>query len=309
MTVTASGAVRSIGTAAASVNAVLGSDVPAGATIIVGILNRSDESATITDIDDPVNGDYTLIQGPTDSSSSTFRTWLYRFSNSAALSGAGNRTITVDFSGSINSQVVACYLTSDQGVLTYDAVATALNTALSQTNVDSNTVSAAGAGCIIGFLALQNSQADPEPTADGSGESRINAGEAGARTFLFLENNASAGSYGIETTCDSTAAIFHVAAFTEPAGSDYTLTADQGSYTLIGSAALVDLVMNAGQGSYDLTGQAAGLLMGFPLTAESGSYTLTGQNAFIHPDLASGALACNTFAMFLFRRFTIGHFH
>jgi hypothetical protein len=64
-------------------------------------------------------------------------------------------------------------------------------------------------------------------------------------------------------------------------GGSYSFTAETGFYTLIGSAALVDIGMSAESGSYTLTGQDATLtyspLNNYSLIAESGSYTLTGQ--------------------------------
>ncbi|MBE9479810.1 MAG: hypothetical protein IMY80_07575 [Chloroflexi bacterium] len=63
--------------------------------------------------------------------------------------------------------------------------------------------------------------------------------------------------------------------------SGYTLTADQGSYTLSGQTVLplVDRKMIADQGSYSLTGQATNVLRGFLVTVLQGSYTLSGQAA------------------------------
>lgn len=63
-------------------------------------------------------------------------------------------------------------------------------------------------------------------------------------------------------------------------GGAYTLTAEQGSYTLTGQAAglLAGRVLAAAQGSYTLTGQDVALLKGNTLTADQGSYALTGQD-------------------------------
>lgn len=63
-------------------------------------------------------------------------------------------------------------------------------------------------------------------------------------------------------------------------GGSYSLTAEQGSYTLTGQAAglLAGRVLAAAQGSYTLSGQAAALLKGNVLTAAQGSYALTGQD-------------------------------
>jgi hypothetical protein len=85
--------------------------------------------------------------------------------------------------------------------------------------------------------------------------------------------------------------------------TDYTLTADFGSYSLTGEAARllyghkltaaqgayaltgepaglkVGRLVAAAQGSYSLTGEAAGLLKGRTLTANFGSYAITGESA------------------------------
>jgi hypothetical protein len=62
MSITFGGAVRAVdtSTASASKDVVLASDVPAGATIVVGIFNRTNETATLDSVSDPVNGTWTL---------------------------------------------------------------------------------------------------------------------------------------------------------------------------------------------------------------------------------------------------------
>lgn len=64
-------------------------------------------------------------------------------------------------------------------------------------------------------------------------------------------------------------------------GPDYTLDADQGSYTLTGQSAalLAARRLTADAGSYSVSGQSAGLLAGRKLEAATGSYSLSGQSA------------------------------
>lgn len=64
-------------------------------------------------------------------------------------------------------------------------------------------------------------------------------------------------------------------------GTDYTLTADAGSYALSGQAAGLRATRNivAAQGSYALTGQTASLEYGRKLAAGQGEYSLSGQAA------------------------------
>lgn len=220
MTVTVSSSLAPSIVTANVVNAITLASVPANGTILLGILDRSDETTALSTIADTVNGAWTpnLVVGPVDFTNGTSRLWLAYFLNSAA----GSPVITTTFDTAINSQVAACWISSDQGVMTFDVAATTSQHATS-TDIDSNTLTAAGAGAIVGFLTTGNSQADPEPTADGAGESRVTSGAAGARAFLFFEAYASGGTKGIETTCDSTVAAFAVGAFLEPATSNVNL--------------------------------------------------------------------------------------
>lgn len=63
----------------------------------------------------------------------------------------------------------------------------------------------------------------------------------------------------------------------------HKLIAEQGTYTLLGSEAYVDISMAMAQGSYALSGQDAALVAdqdgSVSLTADSGTYALTGQAA------------------------------
>ena len=65
------------------------------------------------------------------------------------------------------------------------------------------------------------------------------------------------------------------------AALSYTLTADSGSYTLTGQAAILKAarLIAAGQGSYTLSGQAAILKAARLIAAAQGSYTLNGRDA------------------------------
>lgn len=210
----------SIGTGSSAV-VVTRTGVSSGDVLVLDVLNRSNETAVISDISDSVNGTWPLNYvngGPVDSTATTFRQWMPYLLNS----GAGNPVITVTFDGAINSQCAAAYLHSDIGAMTYQGSAAARNAGGNETDVDSNTIAVSGAGCIVGAISMGNAQADPEPTADGAGESRLTTGQAGARAFLFFQAVASAGTHGFETTIDSSASIFQVGAFLEPGGAVYT---------------------------------------------------------------------------------------
>lgn len=67
-----------------------------------------------------------------------------------------------------------------------------------------------------------------------------------------------------------------------PSGN-YTVTADTGSYTLTGQAAIIrkTRIVVAAVGSYAVTGQSANLLRGKRIVANNGTYSVTGQSANI----------------------------
>jgi hypothetical protein len=186
---------------------------PANATLFLGILNRSDETTTISTVAGDVNttGWVASAGSPADSTAGTARTWLYYKVGATT----GTDTVTVTFSGAINSQVIAGWCSDDSGnAQTHDATATVLDG--NGTNYDSNTISAAGAGGIVGFVGGNQTAAW---TADGAGETIISGDSAGQRCEFVFEAYASAGTYGFETTAGaSTAANFHVAGFLNPAG-------------------------------------------------------------------------------------------
>jgi hypothetical protein len=218
MTVTANATLTAgIGTASTTVSKTLPA-VPAGATIVAGIMNRTDETTTLSSLSDDIDGAWTpdLVNGALyDWPTGTARQWFAYRHNATG----GATTITATFSGAINSQLCVGYITSDQGVMTYEGAATIQNrSGSSGTDGDSNTYAASGAGCIVGFLAASTAQGDPEPTADGAGESRITSGQGGGRAFLFFEPYATAGTYGLEITMDTTNSVVQVGAFLEPGG-------------------------------------------------------------------------------------------
>lgn len=225
VTASASNCIRSTDTSTGvgdPMTAVSPTDWPANALVVVGILNRTNETATVTSIATGIDGAWaagTLRQGPTDSTPSTFRTWFYARESNSATSSAGNRTLTVEFSATISAQIVMCWLSSDLGAMTFDAVATVLDTGTTEpANWISNNVSATGAGVSIGFLAVANSQASIT-MVNGSETHLTTASDAGSfRTNLFSEIVTGAGNYGFEIDVAATSAgIFHVGSFLEPA--------------------------------------------------------------------------------------------
>jgi len=188
--------------------------VPAGATIVLGIRNATNETATIDSVTGTLNvSGWTSADGPIDSPGSTMRTWLYYLLNSAA----GSETVTVDFSGSINCSLAGGWISSDAGPITFEQAGTA-RTDQTGTDHDSNTVvaTAPNGGCIIGLIVHNNGITF---TPDGAGEVQEVA-SSGRRIAMFSEKYATSGTYGFETTASgATASNFHIAAFAEPSGA------------------------------------------------------------------------------------------
>ena len=224
MTVSASSSnfTRAIYTADSTPDLALPTTVPAGATIVVGVKNRTDTTTDCTSVTDSNGATYTKASESTATTESAF--W---YTNNSA---GGTVTVTVTWAGAVNSQVAAGWISSDAGPLQYDAVATVREAGSNETTVNSNTVAATAAGCIIGFAGCNNTQSDPEPTANGAGESELLAGLSGLRVGMFFEAYASAGTYGFETTWDSATSQFHVLALKESSGVSVTSVNDTTLY-------------------------------------------------------------------------------
>lgn len=188
------------------------SAVTSGATCIVGVINRTDDTTDCTGVSDSINGAYTKASETTPTTGSA----LWYFNNSAA----GTPTVTATWAGAINSQMAVGWVLSDAGAMTFGSAATVREAGGNETAVNSNTVAPSGAGCIVGFASANNAQSDPEPTANGTGESELLTGGAGLRMGMFFEAFASGGTYGFETTWDSARTDFHVASFLEGATLD-----------------------------------------------------------------------------------------
>jgi hypothetical protein len=202
----------------------LPSNVPAGATIVLGVFNRTDETTAITGVSDGTNGAWSLsgtVSGPTDDSGGTGRSWLIVKTNSAAITTPAD--VSVTFAVGVSTQMVVGWVDFDgsTSALTLDGFATPTNT-VSTTDVDSNAFAATGAGAIAGVAILNTAQTSW--TADGAGESRICDIPAGSRIALFFESYATSGSYGFVTTPGTAGrSMFHVAALLEPGGGGGTV--------------------------------------------------------------------------------------
>lgn len=225
-TVSASGTVSptiDTSTASATKTFVMVSDVPSGATIVCVFLNRTNETDTLDSVSDPVNGTWTspIIDGPDDSNGGTYRSYMVRRHNSAALTGAGDRTITFTTSAGVSSQIHCSWLSSDQGAMSDDGVATTVNDSSNSTDADSNTVSVSVANGVLYCSWVVNNSQGTAPTQNNGATNQIPGTPAGGtRAFGAYLTYASTGSKFCDTDLVTSAtAIVNAAAFSEPGGA------------------------------------------------------------------------------------------
>lgn len=221
MTIVGSGAdFTSDFTASSSTSTIeLPNDVVAGETIILGI-RLFEQTTTVTSVEDPVNGTWSTgsgSNGPSDHSTATdIRTYFFFLNNSAALTGASNRTITVNLSASVTSALCIGVIADSGGAITFDEFATFTNIAPASTNHDTNSVTADGAGAIVGFHSPASGSSNP--TADGTDEVRLFF-DSGNRAGIFFEPYTGSGTKELEiTVAFSMTGNVEVCAFLEPVG-------------------------------------------------------------------------------------------
>jgi hypothetical protein len=196
-----------------------GADVPAGAAIVLGILNRSGTAVTVTGISDPVNGAWDLTQWSAENPTGTlisgpnggFQSHLYCRANSGAQTGGANRIVTVTFSAGISAQICIGWTRDDAATLVVGGVGTPFtSTPTTITNWDTAPFALPDAGCALGFTAWANGQTIP--TMDGAGETlRTTVSDPGSyRTNIISETASGAGNYGFETTAaTATTGTYH----------------------------------------------------------------------------------------------------
>jgi hypothetical protein len=177
------------------------SAVGAGSTLFCTV-RVGNSTASITNVSDSVNGNWTLVEGPDNASGATNRAFSYIFENS----GAGTPTVTVDLSESVGGSLAICEVTggtttgnpdnSDPSPLTFTTTAAA-----------SNALAISGAGGFVGYIITAGSVTlsatgnDVSKTvATGSLRAHITfsaAGSATSHTHSATLSTSSNGAYGI----------------------------------------------------------------------------------------------------------------
>lgn len=206
--VVTSAAARNSFTADASPDLAFGAAVPAAALLVCAIYNNSDETTTITSVTDTVNGAWTVLSGPTDHPNTTMRTWFYGFANS----GAGTPTVTVNFSGAINTQIAIAAFSgvsfAGAGACGSDVVGTPMTTA-TNTTYTSNSIALSGAGVIVSGLLLNSGNTIT------MGSDEVNVTNANSRAHIMASIHATSATRTHVASGPSTTSAQHIAAWLE----------------------------------------------------------------------------------------------
>lgn len=179
----------------------ISSGVQAHDTIALLFVDRTG-GAVINSITDDEGGTYTA-RGTVTVGTQVHAAYVRE--DIAAPSG-GSLVITITTNASQASQMLAAVLRSDAGGTIYPTYSTAATPNLSASNVtlaQSGTLTAPGAGLLLGLLATGNAQTST-PTigddADLTGETVAPAGGSGVRCFAVHANSAAGGTRGFTTS-------------------------------------------------------------------------------------------------------------
>lgn len=222
--------------------------------------------------------------------------------------GGGCRQVTVPVNCTVNH--IGVWVREQTTVNHNDlraAIYTTSGTLVYQTAILENDIGSTGS------FALKQLAFTGQSLSSGNYVLAVGAGPASSGNAILQGQNDSSGSptYMVSTPStlhptfpsDATGMIFSDSArqwdiyldYTE-AASGYTLTAEQGTYTITGSIARADFEINADQGTLTITGRDAGLSKGFRLISENGTYSLSGQIATLdysaesaEPDTGTGS--------------------
>lgn len=213
-TACSTGSVIAVGAGATTVAPAMPSSAPVGATLVIGILNRSNTTTNISSVVGSVNATGWTASPNSPAGIGGRRSWVYYKLNA----DTGTDTVTVTFDGAINSQAVAAWCEDDSTTSpqTFDAEAT-VTTIPSGTNFDTNQVTATQAGPVLGFWMTGNTQGTV--TASGTDETII-TDNTSIRVWIGLQPVSGAGNYGFEVDGDvTTDGAAHVLAFGNPAAA------------------------------------------------------------------------------------------
>jgi len=150
------------------------------------------------------------------------------------------------------------------------------------TNILTGNMTSAGAALFMGVTQINTGVASVGDSTSATNVYKNTSPDTGAASYRIVTSGT---TYGFNWTTPTNAVYGATGVVYKEESSGYTLTADQGSYTLTGqtTGTLFARIFAADQGSYTLTGQATAFSYSTAssLTAEFGSYTLVGSNALV----------------------------
>lgn len=235
MAVTVGGDARSVQNGTAS-PAVTLTGVPAGATIVVCISDRSG-GMTVSGLASDVDGSFGTVHTEVVFNTN-WRNVYFRRHNCTA----GTHVLTGTLGASQNSHMVACWADSDTGSpLEDDAIGTPLEDSSADTTHTSTTATATSQPGVAIYLIECGSTQTGNPSALSSGTLLTTTLAGGDRSFLVGEPYTSTGAKSFTATlANSSADRSLMALFKEPSSGTTTLNPTTGSITVNGRAASIN---------------------------------------------------------------------
>lgn len=214
MAITVGGDIRSF-PAADDTPSITLTSVPAGATIVVCITDRSGGMTVISPLTSDVDGSFGAVHTEIVYNT-TFRDVMYRRHNCTA----GTHVLTGNLLVAQNTQMVAGWADSDTGnPLEDDAIGTPLDDSSADTTHTSTSATATSQPGVAFNLIETGSSQGGVPTSLSAGTLLTTAVEGGMRSFLVAEVYTTTGSKGFTATLANSSADRSLQALFKEQGS------------------------------------------------------------------------------------------
>lgn len=227
--------------------------VSAGSTLMIGIRNGSNITTTVTAVSDNIDGAWTLVEEYEHTGAAVnLLTDVYKLENASA--SALTRTVTVQFSSSINGHLSIIEMTGVASASADGAAGGKSSTASSQTLHDANPVTPTMAGATVGFLFTSATVTITPQTGE------TNATAASTRAHITFKAHASGGSSVTHSALSSsgTHSVYLLFAVKEPlAGGPLALGSASAASTSSASGELRVAQRLAGSASSTSSASAA----------------------------------------------------
>lgn len=253
-----------------SVTSITFSHTCSGSDRMLVVFVRSYQNDRVTGV--TYNGvAMTQVNKRQDNAGNNCYTYLYYLL--APATGANN--VVVSASPAPNIQLAACSASYTGVKQSGQPDSSAMQSSTASTMTVSTTVVASGCWLVGGSSNFR-------ATSAGTGTTNRQQTSGDPLTIADSNGTVATGSRSLQwTQSDSTISAQHIISIAPVPSTNYTITADAGSYTLTGVAAILKSArtMVAVAGSYVLTGTDAALKRGYGIVAEAGSYAITGTAA------------------------------